>query len=103
MWGALPLRSPDRNVWKSQKIYFISPAQILLWWAKGGELLMARAKKSVKKVAKRSSSPASRSRSYTVHPKLEKPVHNLLSYTVLFLLALVVLFLVLKLMGTGSM
>ena len=33
-------------------------------------------------------------RNYTAHHALEKPVHNLLSYTVLFALALVVLALV---------
>lgn len=57
------------------------------------------AKKAVKKVARSRSTKKSGSRSYTVHPSLEKPVHNLLSYTVLFALALVVLVLVLRING----
>lgn len=53
------------------------------------------AKKAAKKAV--SKTKKSGARTYTVHHKLEKPVHNLLSYTVLFALALVVLALVLKL------
>lgn len=48
--------------------------------------------KKARKSARRSTSR----RNYSVHHSLEKPVHNLLSYTVLFALALVVLMLVLK-------
>lgn len=51
------------------------------------------AKKAAKK---KSASKSSSSKKYTVHHSLEKPVHNLLGYTVLFALALVVLMLVMK-------
>ncbi len=50
-----------------------------------------------KKKAVKSRATKSSSRKYVVHHSLEKPVHNLLSYTVLFALALVVLYLVVNL------
>jgi len=51
------------------------------------------------KKAARKTKKSSTGRTYTVHHRLEKPVHNTVSYVVLFMLALVVLWLVLRLQG----
>jgi hypothetical protein len=50
-----------------------------------------------KKVSRARKAPAKRANQYVIHKRLEEPVHNLVSYSVLLALALVILMLVLRL------
>lgn len=50
-----------------------------------------------KKAARAKKTTAKKSGHYVIHKRLEEPVHNLVSYSVLLALALVILMLVLRL------